>query len=348
MNITLAIVLLLLAIGGVVVRKTYFSVPLRELKRRAERHDRNAAQLYRAAAYGNSLRGLLWLYIGLTSAASFIVLARLLPVWVSLLVIGPVLWIVFSLMPAGRTTGAGLWLTRLVTPLVAGLLGFLHPLLSRGTEAVERRYDTGRHTGLFEREDLVRLIERQQGQADNRLSAEELEIAKRALQFGTYHVADILTPRKQIKTVTSDDTVGPILIDELHKSGQHFALVRETSKGPVVGTLETSHLGITSKGKVRDLMDETVYYLHEDDSLSEALHAFFVTNHPVFLVVNGFEEYVGIVTVQSMLQQLLGHVPGDDFDQYADPAAVAGRYPRTLNSDKTDETPVKTDDKMVE
>ena len=38
MDLALAIIFLLLAIGGVVVRKTYFYIPLRELKRRAEKH----------------------------------------------------------------------------------------------------------------------------------------------------------------------------------------------------------------------------------------------------------------------------------------------------------------------
>ena len=87
----LAITLLLLAVIGVVARKTYFYLPLRELKRQAEKRDPLATQLYRAAAYGNSLKALLWLYIGLTTAAGIIVLARELDVWVSILVIGPIL-----------------------------------------------------------------------------------------------------------------------------------------------------------------------------------------------------------------------------------------------------------------
>ena len=85
--VVLSALLLLLALTGIVIRKTYFYVPARELKRRAAKHDPAAAKLYRAVAYGNSLRALLWLYIGLTSAASFILLARALPVWASLLIV---------------------------------------------------------------------------------------------------------------------------------------------------------------------------------------------------------------------------------------------------------------------
>lgn len=338
-NIIIAIVLLLLALGGVVVRKTYFALPVRELKRRAERHEALAATLYQAVSYGNSLRGLLWLYIGLTTAGSLVLLARELPVWASLLVVVPLLWLAFSLLPASRTSGLGARLAAMVTPPIAWLLNYLHPALSRGAAVVERRYTMPAHTKIFEREDLLKLIEQQQEQPDNRLSAEELEIARRALSFDEHAVGDILTPRKQIKTIKAEDILGPILIDELHQSSQDYVLVRDGTKGPFVGTLRIQQLGLQTTGLVRDAMDDTVYYLHESDRLSEALHAFFVTNHPLFVVVNSAEEYVGIITVEDILRQLLGHMPGDDFDQYADLTAVAARHQKRQQTEKADETP---------
>jgi Mg2+/Co2+ transporter CorB len=98
---------------------------------------------------------------------------------------------------------------------------------------------------------------------------------------------------------------------------------------------------LKSTGRVKDVMHSTVYYVHEDDDLGEALHAFFVTNFPLFVVVNSFEEFTGTVSVENILQQLLGHVPGSDFDQYADIKAVAKRHKRESKpepADKTDET----------
>lgn len=358
-DLILAVVLLLLALIGVAARKTYFYLPLRELKRRAEKQDPVAAQLYRAAAYGNSLRGLLWLYIGLTSAASLVLLARRLPIWASLLIVGPLLWIAFSLIPATRTTRAGIMVTRLVTPPLAWLLNYLHRPISRGTDIVEQHYTAPAHTKLFERQDLLDLLKRQQHQPDNRLSDEELEIAKRALSFGEYHVSNIMTPRKKVKTVLAGDTIGPILIDEIHKSGQDYALVREARKGPFIGALAFRRLNLSSSGQVKDHMEPTINYLHENDHLSQALHAFFTTDQPLFVVVDSFEEYVGILTIENVIRQLLGHVPGDEFDQYANPVLVAGRHAKAEKPAKADtkadakagksaKKPAKTDDEVVE
>ncbi|HEY5442325.1 MAG TPA: CBS domain-containing protein [Candidatus Saccharimonadales bacterium] len=346
-NLTAAIVLLLLALLGVAARKTYFAVPPRELKRRAAKREQPAAQLYRAVAYGSSLRTLLWLYIGLTSAASLVLLARFLPVWVSLLIVGPLLWIAFSLLPATRTTKLGTRATLLMTPPIVWLLNYLHPTLSRGATIAERRYAPS-HTGIFERDDLLGLIEQQQQQADNRLSDEKLEIIKRALTFDDRKVGDVMTPRKRIKVILADDTIGPILIDEVHKSGQDFALVRESRKGDFVGSLAFRQLNLSSTGKVRGAMRSTVYYLHEDDSLGQALHAFFLTNYPVFVVINSAEDYVGTLTITDVLKQLLGHIPGDNFDQYADLAAVAARHSGSPAANDSEETPVKTDEEVIE
>lgn len=324
-NYIFAALLLLIALLTVVVSKTYFSVPVVELRRRAQYGETLASQLYRAVAYDSSLRGLLLVIITFCSAGSFVLLVRQASVGISLLVVITSLWLVFFWLPKSRVTAVGARLTVLVTPAIAWLLNYLHPAFSHGSRLVGVK-TTVAHTGLYERSDLLELIARQQLQSDNRLNSEELEIVQHALHFADRKVADVLTPRKQIKIINADDTVGPILIDELHRTGQEAALVRETAKGPIIGFLQFKKFSLNSNGKVRDIMEPSVYYLHENDSLSEALHAFFVTNQSLFLVVNNAEDNVGIITVQTMLEELLGHVPGDDFDQYANLTAVASRH----------------------
>jgi len=365
-NYYLAFLLLLLAIGGVVVRKTYSYVPLKELKRRAEAHDPLASKLYPAASYERSLRALLWLFIVLTSASGVVVLSREAPGWISSAVVVILLWATYSWLPQSRTTGAGVWLTSLVNPVILWLLGHLHPALDRSTRLVEKRYTAGIHTGLFERDDLIDLIEQQQHQKDSRFSDEELEIAKRALSFDDHTVNNILTPKKSVKAVLAEDTVGPVLIDEMHKSKQDHVLVRESVKGDFVGTLNYKQLNLHSAGKVKDYMDATIYYIHEDDTMGEALKTFFATNHPLFVVVDNAGDFVGIVTIESILRELLGHIPGEDFDQYSSPTAVVARHKKALETQKaeyefvdeqaeehedkkpkTDDTPVKTDEDLV-
>ena len=375
-NYYFAILLLLLAVGAVVIRKTYYYIPLRELKRRAEHHDPLASKLYPTVSYTNSLRGLLLGFIIITSAGGVVLLSKEAPAWLALIAVALLLWAVYSWIPASRTTQFGVWLTTLTNPIILWTVGHMHRMLDRPTQAAERRLEFHQHTGLYERDDLVHLIENQQQQHDSRFTDEELEIAKRALRFGDHTVNDVLTPKKSVKTVLADDTVGPVLIDELHKNGQNYVLVRESKKGDFVGTLNYKLLGLHSSGKVKDYCNPAIYYLHEDDSLNQALHTFFITNRPVFVVVDNAEEYVGIVTIDSILRQLLGHVPGEDetAEQHATPTAVVARHkkarkhqesqedivefdddeevsgdtPRKPNEHDSSDTSVKTDEKVIE
>jgi CBS domain containing-hemolysin-like protein len=342
-----AFLFLALAIAGVIVRKAYNYKPLHELKRLAEKKNPIAAKLYPTASYQASLRLLLGSFIAITSAIGVVLLSRIAPLFISLAAVVILLGAAFSWLPASRTTSLGMKLTLLVNPLTLSILGYLYPILSRASRLLHSRHNAhahpSSHTGVFERQDFIELLERQQHQPDNRLSYEELDIARRALSFDDYTVGDVVTPRKHIKTIIASDTLGPILIDELHQSGQNHVLVRESAKGAFVGTLDFKHLDLMHTGLVSDVMNSKVYYLHEKDLLSEALHAFFITNHPVFVVVNSFEEYTGIITIENVLKQLLGHLPGDDFDRYADMQAVAARHPKV----KTVDSSSPTDDKVV-
>jgi CBS domain containing-hemolysin-like protein len=296
-----------------------------------------------------------------------VLLVDAVPAWLSFVVIIALLWTVNSWLPASRVTRLGMNLTSLVTPPIVWLLGYLHRPLSRATALVQKSYTAEAHTGLFERDDLLELIEQQQRQPDNRLRDEELEIAKRALTVGDLRVRDVMTPRKKVKTALAGDTVGPVLIDELHKNGQGYMLVRESAKGDFVGLLAFKRLSLRSTGQVKNLMDKEVYYLNENDPLDQALHAFFTTNCPLFVVVDSSADYVGIISIDAILRQLLGHVPGEDFEQYSEKAAVAQRHPRPVGKKKkvaepeepaeaaepgknneSEDTPVKTGDKVVE
>ncbi len=366
-NIYLALILLLLAIGGVVVRKTYNYLPLKEIKRRAEAQDQLASKLYPTVAYGRSLRGLLWAFIVFTSSCGVVILSREAPVWLSLFAVIMLIWASYSWLPQTKISNLGVWLTTLVNPIILWLLGHLHPILDTTTRKVEKRYTAQPHTRLYEKYDLIRLIDKQQQQKDSRFTDEELEIAKRALTFNDYIINDIVTPKKMVKSVLATDTVGPVLIDELHKSQQEHILVRETSHGDFVGTLNFKRLDIKSNGQVKDFMNPSVHYVHEDDDLGEALKTFMATNSTLFVVVDNAEEFVGIVTIESILRQLMGHLPGEDFDQYHNPAAVVARHkkskathqneiefldepeePLTEQTSESDETPVKTEDDLVE
>ena len=333
MTVVISLLFIGLAMLLAVARKVYYATPAQELKRLAAQHKQPASRLFEAVAYGSSLRALLWGSICVTGASGLLLLARSRSVnlVITLVIFIAAMSFIFIWLPASRVTKLGTKVTLFIHPVIVWLLRHLYPLLSRGAEQVEKRYPAA-HTGLFERTDVLQLINQQADQPDSRLSIEELAIVQRALTFGDYLVRDILTPRQHILNVAETEMLGPVLIDELHKSSSPFALVTGADD-TIIGSLEVQKLGLQSSGPVTQHISPA-YYLHESDNLREALHAFFVTNYPLFVVINSFEEYVGVVTMESVLRQLLGHLPGDEFEQYSDVTAVAARHPRPVSTKK--------------
>ena len=259
-------------------------------------------------------------------AGSIYVLQRVAPAWLDIVAVVLLLTLVYAWLPAGKLSKVGTRLTLLVTPAVTKVLNYLHPTFSRAAIPIEKRQAHAQHTGMYEREDLLNLLDQQAAQTDSRLDEKDLQTVRRALEFGDYKVGDVLTSRSQIKTISADETVGPILIDELHKLEAPFVLVAGKDKADIVGVLPIGQLGIHSTGHVRNHMIKALNYLNEDDSLKQALQAFQTTGQSMFLVVDDSQEYLGIVTMESVLAKLTGNEITDDFDEYQDVAAVAARH----------------------
>jgi CBS domain containing-hemolysin-like protein len=167
-------------------------------------------------------------------------------------------------------------------------------------------------------------LERQKHQPDNRIEVGELDLIVHALSFGDKQVRDVLVPKRVVQFVNANETVGPVLMGELHKSGHSRFPVFERKHDNVVGVLYLKELVANHKtGKVSDLMSKQLHYVHEDFTLYQTLQAFLKTKQHLFLVVNSFEELVGIITIEDVLEQIVGHPIVDEFDKYDDLRAVA-------------------------
>ncbi len=332
MHTLILIVLALLALLTISLERTYRSVPVRELRKRAQAGDEIAVILHRAVAYGHSLRAMLWFLIGVSHAVFFLLLALYTPAWFALTVTAALIWIGFVWLPARDVTRFGQWLAAKLAPVFAWLLLYLHSPLDRAILFIKRHRPITIHTGLYDRADLLDLIDRQQFQADNRIEGTQLELAFRALTFGDQIIRNVMVPRRMVKTISADESVGPVLMSELHDSGHSRFPVKKDNKDKAdsfIGVLFLRDLvGAKSGGKVSDLMRAGVVYLHEEQTLHDALQAILKTRRHLFIVVNSFEEYVGVITIEDVLEQIVGQPVMDEFDKYEDLRAVAARSAR--------------------
>ena len=321
-----AAILLLLTLLAMTLEKAYFYVPYRELKRLAAKREFVSETLFQAAAYGDELKLLLFTVMGLSAAGGFVLLSLAAPAILSFVVVGLVLLFAYIWLPRTHLTHIGAQAAIWSTPAMLHALRVLHPASSRITPWLAR-YRAAEHTGMYEKDDVVAMLEQQLHQSDNRMSSQELGLMQSALQFGDYTVGDIVVPQRKVKSVSIDEDISPVFLAELHEAGHARFPVYEGKKSNIVGTLDASMVAdVRQHGKVRDNFDHHLAYVHEQDSLIRALRAFYETRQHLFIVVNKLDEYVGIITLSDILQKLFGAIEHEAFGHHDDRQAVAYRH----------------------
>jgi len=321
-----ALLLVLFALLALALEKTFFYVPKKELKRQAAKGDQMATNFYQAAAYGDELKLLLWIIMGLSAAAGIVLFSRVAPSLLGIVAVTIVIWLGFVWLPRTRLTLIGARIAEWCVPTIVTVLRVLHPVLRR-TALYVNRHHVGPHTGLYEREDMEELLERQRLQSDNRISDEEMERMNRLLQFGHLQVGDVIIPQQKVIAVDVNDAISPIMLDEMHKSGHPRFPVFEGDETTVVGTLALDIVADTKHGgKVRDYYDPHLAFVHVSDDLEQALKTFSEIHQHMFIVINGADEYIGIITLSDILHHLLGEVGHEKFGRYDDRKAVVERH----------------------
>lgn len=331
--IILGTALVLIGLLALALQRLFSSIPARELRRLAAHGDKMAARLYRPAAYGANTRLLLWAVACLSLAAGVLILAANAPALVIFVVLVVILIIALVWLPSQqltlRSAGFAAWFSPIIVWVVAKTL----PLLNFLTTHIGHYRGLDQHSRLYEKTDLVGLLASQKDQIGNRISEHDLELAERALVFADKRVGQILVPVAKLHLVASKEVIGPILQDHLHKSGQKIFLVYKGKKENLIGSLSLAAAVNAKQGEhVAELMTNNLAYVNEDYDLRETLAAF-AHGHKIAVVVNNFNEVVGAVTLQGIIEELRG-VELVEGLPYEDRASTAAYVADNLKSEE--------------
>lgn len=202
----------------------------------------------------------------------------------------------------------------------AGFMGFVRIVLPTSTV-----YQ------IDSREELQYLVNRTQGI----LTADQKKFITHSLKFDERQVSEIMTPRAMIDSVPATELLGPLVLNDLHKTGHSRFPVTDGDIDHVVGMLHIQDLLAINSGKssstAAKTMEPRVFYIRQDQTLQHALAAFLRTRHHLFVVVNEFRETVGLLSLEDVIEALLGRKIVDEFDMHDDLRAVAARKVETNN-----------------
>ncbi len=127
------------------------------------------------------------------------------------------------------------------------------------------------------------------------------------MSFDSRTVKEIMIPKSKMIFVNEKEILGPLVLDELYKSGFTIFPVVD-SRDKVKGTIHTEALNaleVKKTDRAEKYLDKTVNYLHVDDSLKFAVEEIERTNSYYFLVLDTEGSLAGFFTIQMLLDYLL-------------------------------------------
>lgn len=253
------------------------------------------------------------------------------------------------------------WIFGVILALFVGLeygriarLGFIRQFAQKHYESVEprvfdllERYPTvmrflrwagqpSSDVTVDSKEELIDLAKR----SHDVLSHEEKQRIEAVLTFDARLVKDVMTPKSVIKFVKKGEVMGPLVLDDLHKTGHSRFPVIDGDLDHVIGMLyvrDVLTIDTTKKttAKAESVMDKRVFFIHEDQTLGEALPAFLSAHHHLFVVINQYRETVGLLSLEDVLETLIGHAIIDEYDTHDDLRKVAERISKDNNHTTT-------------
>lgn len=165
---------------------------------------------------------------------------------------------------------------------------------------------------ISSKEELVALVTGSQGL----MSRAELSRFRANMRFDDQRVVDTMTGRQDISAISMSEVLGPLVLDELYKTGHSRFPVYDQDIDTIVGMLYLNDLvDLRSQQQtVEQAMRRSVLFVRDDKPLPSLLSMFLRKHQHLAIVTNDHGETVGVVSLEDVVEELIGKEILDEFD----------------------------------
>lgn len=155
------------------------------------------------------------------------------------------------------------------------------------------------------------------------LDEDEYRLMKNVMHYSDVYVSDVMTPRTVVFAVEADRTIEEVLnLPELQMYSRFPVWEGKSLDDGVVGyvvtkNILTSALNNKHKSKLRELARE-LHYIPENATLDSALEQFIKLRQHILLVVDEYGGIEGLISMEDVLENILGVEIVDEADRVVD------------------------------
>ena len=317
--IMIGIFILLMASGFFsALTLAYMTFDVAVLERMAKQKNKDAVAVLSIRKHGMKLLATLILGTNLANAFATVLIGDRFSGFVTGIVSAALIFLLADVFPQSFGSRHALKLGSFCAPFMKLLLFIFYPITAPIAYLLKKILGEEKVNKLS-KVDLVSVLD--EGEKSNVLGVghDGRRIARGSLAFSTRRVSNTLTPNTVVKTISSGAVLDHDALIELRDTGYSRIPVYEHDHNNFIGILYLKDLiGIPVPSNVADVMDRTVHFVHEQDPLDKVLGEFISTKMHLFVVLDEFGGFTGVITVEDILEEIIGQEIMDEDDVIPD------------------------------
>lgn len=292
------------------------------LKRKMKLGDALAKKVYPVRRRGNLLLTTLLLGNVAVNAALSIFLGTIATGVIAGVLATGLIFLFGEIIPQAVISRHALWFGAKTAWLVKALIFISYPITGPIAWILDKVLGQELPT-LFSKSELMSVIEEHEDSQHSDIDEDEERIMLGALTFSNKKVKQIMTPWTVVETVEREDRITDVLLKRLRTSG--FSRFPVMDDGKVVGILYLRELvGRRLKGKyVKGVYRKDVVFVSEKKLLDDTFNLALRKRRHLFVVRNVMDVVTGVVTMEDILEEIVGREIVDEADKVVDMRAKA-------------------------
>lgn len=299
----------------------FMSLDLGDLRRKRKLGNKYATILYPLRKNAHlTLSAILLTNVAAASATPLVIDSRLnglLAVAISTLL----LTIFSEIMPQALfAQNALLWCGRL-SWLIRFMVVITYPVAKPLQLLLDRLFKNSKQD-LHTRHELGLLIAEHMGAKESELDEDEVEIIRGALQLSEKRVSSIMTPINRVYWLKPQDVIDAKRIDEIKEMGHSRIPIFNASKTICFGVLLVKELLDIDFDDQQPRVDDLHLYPIQAVGAGTALDTMFrkfIAAKTHLMPIEKDDQIVGIVTIEDLIEEILGHEIEDETDHAPTP-----------------------------
>lgn len=294
------------------------SLEIADLRRKAKLGSKEAKRVLPLRTNAHlTLAAILLTNVGAVSASSLVLEHHLNGLLAG--IISTLLIVVFGeVLPQAYFASRALRLCALLSPLLRAMIILTYPVSKALQLLLDKLFGEQQETHLQSRRELGLLISEHLGHDESELDDDEVEIVRGALQLSEKRVRDIITPLRNVYWLLPDAEIDSIAIDEIKARGW--------SRIPVFNKQHTTCYGLVLMKDLVDInFDDDPVLVRElplyptqivgSMTALDTLFRKFITGGTHLIPVEKDDRIIGIVTIEDLLEEIVGHEIEDETDR---------------------------------